>query len=69
VVYSYRSHFNLTLPHYEKYCSENSILFGKIVSFGSCLWLSLDVMVDGSDVLALEGLSLAIVVEYLGIFP
>jgi hypothetical protein len=25
-------------------------------------------MVDGSDVLALEGLSLAIVVDYLGIF-
>jgi hypothetical protein len=26
-------------------------------------------MVDGSDALALEGLSLAIVVDYLGIFP
>jgi hypothetical protein len=31
--------------------------------------LSLDVMVDGSDVLALEGFSLAIVVYYLSIFP
>jgi hypothetical protein len=41
----------------------------KIVSFSSCLWLSLDVMFDGSDVLALEGLSIAIVVAYLGIFP
>jgi hypothetical protein len=29
----------------------------------------LDVMVDGSDALALEGLSLAIVVDYPGIFP
>jgi hypothetical protein len=41
----------------------------KIVFLGSCLWLSLDVMADGSDALALEGLSLAIVVDYLGIFP
>jgi hypothetical protein len=39
------------------------------LSFSSCLWLSLDVMVDESDVLALEGLSIAIVVDYLGIFP
>ena len=44
-------------------------IFGKIVSFSTCLWLSLDVMVDGSDALALEGFSLAIVVDYLGIFP
>ena len=43
--------------------------FGKFDSLGYCLWLSLDVMVDGSDALALEGLSLAIVVDYLGIFP
>jgi hypothetical protein len=33
------------------------------------LWLFLDVMVDGSNALALEGSSVAIVVDYLGIFP
>jgi hypothetical protein len=60
---------NITLPHCEKYWSEIFATFGKFVSLGSCLWLSLDVMVDGSDALALEGLSLAIVVDYLGIFP
>jgi hypothetical protein len=51
------------------YWSKIFTTFRKLVSLGSCLWLSLDVMVDGSDALALEGLSLAIVVDYLGIFP
>ena len=52
-----------------KYWFEIFTTFGKHVFIGSHLWLSLDVMVDGSDALSLEGLSLAIVVDYLGIFP
>jgi hypothetical protein len=49
-------------------CLKFSLSLAKL-SFGSCLWLSLDVMADGSDVLDLEDLSLSIVVDYLDIFP
>jgi hypothetical protein len=61
---------NITLSHCEKYCSEIFAIFGPRLSllahvYGYLLML----LVDGSDAPVLEGLSLAIVVDYLGIFP
>jgi len=60
---------NITLPLVRSIDVKFSLPLENLSLLALVYVLSLDVMVDGSDVLALEGFSLAIVVYYLSIFP